>query len=142
MIFNTSTGDSVNYSLTASNGNLIIFIDSIQKAGDIAIKVSNATSTKVVAGITTSINSTEISNKFDFFPNPVQNTLTIQRNENLISNCTVSVINAFGIVLKTLPWNASTVTLNVDMGQYPEGLYFIRISNADASQTYKILHVK
>ncbi len=142
MVFNPESGDTVISSKTVSGGKLAIAINSIQSAGDIALRVSNVNSSSVSTSINTSVNSTQVNNEFVVFPNPVLNTLTIQGNDNPGSKSMVIISNGYGDIVKNLIWDNSSGSLEIDMGQYPAGLYIIKISNAEKNCIFKIIHVK
>jgi hypothetical protein len=64
------------------------------------------------------------------FPNPVRDHLTIQSEIEINS---VEIINELGIVLQSL--RVKTNTANLDMTQFPAGLYVIRVNK----ETFKII---
>ncbi len=138
LFFNPVSGDSVISGKTVTNGILTIDIDSIQSARDIAIKVSDMHDTI----INTSINSTEIKNEFQIFPNPVLNTLTILGNYIPAITNTVTITNGYGDILKNLIWDNSSGSLAIDMGQFPTGLCIVKISNTQKTNIFKVIHVK
>jgi hypothetical protein len=58
------------------------------------------------------------------FPNPANDYLTVVLNDN--SGTSISIIDAVGKVLEVLPQSLSN-TVNLNLGNYPNGVYFLRV---------------
>jgi len=75
---------------------------------------------------------------YQLFPNPVQNTVAIQ-NRDYLGEMRVILYNAFGQVVDSRDINFNG-RADYEMGNFPAGLYWIEIQQADGrSGSYKLL---
>ena len=74
------------------------------------------------------------SNEFEYYPNPVKNTLTFNA-QNEIKN--ISVFNILGQqVLKVAP---NALTSNLDMSSLQDGAYFVEVSINGVTETVRVI---
>lgn len=64
----------------------------------------------------------ELENKFEIYPNPIDDVLYIELNENVKE---INIYNIYGIKMSTVNGQQSTVT--VDMSGFNPGIYFVEI---------------
>jgi hypothetical protein len=94
---------------------------------------ANANSNKCNSGIA----GTSIS--FILYPNPVVSTLFI--DQNLPEVVTLDIFDIYGILYlnTSLDGRNSPITHEIDMADYPQGVYFIRITTKDDVNVYTVL---
>ncbi len=85
------------------------------------------------ANSTTSISDLEAVG-FTYYPNPVNDSLTMKANENISS---VSVFNMLGQEVKRS--TPSALETNIDMSNLANGTYFVKAQVGDAVGTFKIV---
>jgi len=78
---------------------------------------------------------------FNIFPNPTNGPITININNNINKNTRLKVINILGIELISENFNTTTVFSNkvIDISGFPDGVYFIQISDDKFSSCVKII---
>jgi len=71
------------------------------------------------------------------FPNPTQNTITINVGDNNINNATISVVNILGetIISKKITSQQFIIDLNLQS----DGIYFVRFINSKGTKTIKVI---
>ncbi|MGJ8501013.1 T9SS type A sorting domain-containing protein, partial [Glaesserella parasuis] len=70
------------------------------------------------------------------YPNPVHQELTIQTSTNTNNPIELRIINASGVIIKTLaPILERKALIKVAAGDLPNGLYILQISSGDTSQS-------
>ncbi|MBR2647305.1 MAG: T9SS type A sorting domain-containing protein [Sediminibacterium sp.] len=70
------------------------------------------------------------------YPNPVHQELTIQTSTNTNNPIELRIINASGVIIKTLaPILERKALIKVAVGDLPNGLYILQISSGDTSQS-------
>ena len=72
-------------------------------------------------------------NNVQLYPNPVKNTLTIERNNS--DNVTIELYNINGLLIGTTHTESRTTTLNV--GELSSGSYFVKIIGTDKTPTVR-----
>lgn len=81
----------------------------------------------------------ELENPLDIevFPNPTKGYVSISFKKKRIETSSISLIDMFGRTLlsKTLGSNQ----IDIDMGNYAVGIYFVQVSNAQGTSTTKII---
>ncbi|RBP32710.1 putative secreted protein (Por secretion system target) [Oceanihabitans sediminis] len=83
---------------------------------------------------TASIDDFEASNGLSYYPNPVNNTLTLNAKQNIDG---VAVYNMLGQeVLHTAP---NTVNTEVNMSALGTGAYFVKVTIGNATETVRII---
>jgi len=88
---------------------------------------------KIVVDNTLSTNNAIIEG-FTYYPNPVNDKLSLQAKENIDN---VEIMNLLGqTVYRISPKNTSTT---IDMSSIKEGAYFVRIQVGNATKTIKVL---
>jgi len=79
--------------------------------------------------ITTSIENISFSSKIKFFPNPVNELLSIELPDELVhKNFSVEIINTHGQLLKQ-HFTKNKKTEQIDVQDLAEGIYFLQIKN-------------
>ena len=73
--------------------------------------------------------------KVSIYPNPTTGQFTIYNGQLIMNN--VAVYDVYGKLLSTMSANGSTV--EVDLGQYAAGVYFLRISTENGVVTKRIV---
>lgn len=73
---------------------------------------------------------------FDAYPNPVSETLQISI-ESKNSSSQLKIYNAQGIALREEKLNS--LSLNYDISNLPNGVYYLNIVNGEQRQTKKII---
>jgi uncharacterized delta-60 repeat protein len=72
------------------------------------------------------------------FPNPTSEKITIQSNNQLLENASVTLTNLVGqIILKKE--NINTSSINIDINAQSKGIYFLTIENKGEKSTQKII---
>ena len=71
---------------------------------------------------------------FNYYPNPVNNNLTMTANENITS---VSIFNMLGQEVYTQ--KLSTLEANIDMSKLSNGTYFVKAQVGQAIGTFKVI---
>jgi len=74
------------------------------------------------------------TNAFNFYPNPVINTLNLSYSKEITS---AKVINLAGQTVLEKPLNTSTA--QVEMTALPSGTYFVEVKSQDSSKTIKVV---
>lgn len=124
-----------NVSLTASP--LTFAISTLDTSYSINFTVSNP---NTVDSLLCSNNSTGIEptpetlNEVIVFPNPVESLVSFQAKEKIVS---IELFNSTGIkVFMTKP---KSNTVSIDVGKYPEGIYFYKVEIGKTSKVGKLL---
>jgi hypothetical protein len=81
-------------------------------------------STKMDADGCESLTIGEFNNQLTIFPNPTNGTIRLSCSEDFLGEL-VSISNSVGQVIETKDITAST--FEMDLSNYPKGVYFIRI---------------
>jgi hypothetical protein len=84
-----------------------------------------------------SITSIDVLKSAKLYPNPVSGSLKI---ENLEDATNVNIYNVMGQIVRTIP--SATGSIDVDMSDLSNGLYFIKMQNGKNVRTEKIQVVK
>jgi hypothetical protein len=76
----------------------------------------------------------EVSNSFNIYPNPANDFINIEINDNHNGNFNISIYNSLGIkVMETSNEN----TINIE--DLPSGMYFINVTTENLNKTKKII---
>ncbi len=75
-----------------------------------------------------------MTNELSFYPNPVKDNLYI-RNNHTIEN--VKILDLAGKILSEIKLNSNEGEIN--MQQFPTGIYFVKITTSSKSETVKII---
>ena len=71
---------------------------------------------------------------FNFYPNPVVNTLNLNYSKEIISS---KVINMIGQTLTEKSINTNTA--QIEMSNLPIGTYLVEVKSRDSSKTIKVI---
>lgn len=135
------------YEGAGTNGNLLGQYDGNTPAESFVINGGEALSFVFVsdmflnyegwqANITCTLGTTENTFKnMSFYPNPVNNKLTINTTEGIEH---IAIYNVAGQLLSDKQV-AGTTSLATDMSSYATGIYFVKVSNGKNSATLKIV---
>lgn len=74
------------------------------------------------------------SSEFKAYPNPVNDFLTVEANNKIIS---VSVYNSLGVLMHTS--TPSSVNTKIDMSNFNRGVYLVKVSMENETKTIRIL---
>jgi serine protease len=121
---NTATGNSVTH-VYNTNGYYNVKLTGISplNCNDTLARVLYV---NAALAIKESLNGTELS----FYPNPVNNTLTIEfANNTLPGDLSIELINALGITVYSS--QSGTKLTNLDMAGYPAGVYYVKLKSGN-----------
>ena len=96
--------------------------------------------TTTPAGISNKNSDSNDSFKVDVYPNPVVSDLNLTYNLKTAGNVTFLLNNSYGNQIKQFSSKAKVAgeqTLNMDVSDLKNGIYFIRITNSDGEQVIK-----
>jgi len=86
------------------------------------------------------INSINNSRYLNIYPNPARNSFNIETNFENNKDLNIMLFNIVGDkVYENNFRNISSQNINIDISEFPVGLYFIRISTNEESITKKII---
>jgi PKD repeat protein len=102
------------------------------------IAVDHALYPEVCANITENIND-ELIEKFDIHPNPGSGNIVLHCKDKL-TNATINIYNCIGEIILTQR-NNHLKEVTLDISDYPQGMYFIRIHSdqGDALKKYQLI---
>ncbi len=90
------------------------------------------------ASIKSRMCDSELDNVFTVYPNPVQNTLYME--QNILKSAEVEIFNLYGITYANLIFNNSVLqTQEINMQNFPEGMYFVRITTENETKVFNII---
>jgi len=90
----------------------------------------------VVSDQTTGIEDVENSD-IRIFPNPTQGKVYVNIPESS-EEATISIINPIGVILNEIVTDDAN-SLEVDLNNYPDGFYFIKIKSGEIEKTFRII---
>jgi hypothetical protein len=81
-----------------------------------------------------------VASSIVLYPNPVQNTFTLQLTNGHMGNMYVQVVDASGAVRQQYKFNKdlSSILVNLSAGDLPSGIYFVRVQIGNWSVTKKM----
>lgn len=130
-VLNTGSG---NFSLGNMNGyydDLKIYNDTLSE-----VQLTELFSSNEVTSTTTSIRTTTLKTDIATYPNPAQNTVSIA---NLPKEGNIKMVSILGSVLMETKINAAT--MDIDLSNYTNGLYFLHISDKQNATAIKKLMI-
>uniref|UniRef100_UPI0025C4283D T9SS type A sorting domain-containing protein n=1 Tax=Lacinutrix sp. TaxID=1937692 RepID=UPI0025C4283D len=83
---------------------------------------------------TLSTSSFETNSIFNYYPNPVKNTLSLNAKEAITN---VLIFNILG--REVVKINTNTVSKNVDMSSLKSGIYFVQVTIGETVETVRII---
>ena len=112
-----------------------VFIPSAN--GNYAVEVSNGSCVEQSACVNFNVLSTEafLPNEIEVYPNPTKSTVFIKNVLNADLN--VEVIDISGRHITSL--KSGKETMELSLGNQPDGIYFIRVSTSSKSSSFKIV---
>ena len=92
-----------------------------------------------IAGITTSTTSISEMNGYEvqLYPNPAKDFVMIKFGAEVSCSANVSIFNAQGSIVKQMI--VETGQSQMDVGSLEQGIYFVRIQNAEMNKTVKLI---
>jgi len=85
----------------------------------------------------TSINQVSVnSNEVSVYPNPSTGLVTINSTKNI---STITVTNLLGQIILAQPAPLSSGVRQIDLSNYPAGMYFVTVKSGDETETSKIV---
>lgn len=123
-----------------------LFLSTTISSGNIAlVGLMQGTPTNLIFAydldIPLGINTHNNNFKFEVYPNPVKNFVTVL----LPNNCpqsSIKIIETSGRVADEFNVNANMEKLQIDLSNYPAGFYFVKVDNANFTETQKIIVTK
>ena len=97
--------------------------------------IENSNTVSASCMLTTGIESDLALNNLFIYPNPFNNTITIQTNSS--SSSTVEILNTLGQIVAQQMSNNSEI--QIDLSHLHQGLYFVKISNENNVITREVL---
>ena len=88
-------------------------------------------------GLITNIENNELLKEVTIYPNPTQNLITIDFGANQIKNTTIEVMDLLGKVI--YQQNIISIKTIINLNNYNQGLYLIKVSNDEGNKTYKVI---
>ncbi|HOZ30840.1 MAG TPA: N-acetylmuramoyl-L-alanine amidase [Bacteroidales bacterium] len=79
-----------------------------------------------------------ILNNVKIYPNPNEGIFIIE-TENIGSNLFVEITNVHGQILYEQQISDKTIKTSVDISKFSEGVYFVKLSNSDISNIFKLV---
>ncbi len=75
---------------------------------------------------------------YEVYPNPVKNILTIQ--QNILETSDIDIYNVYGILYTKAKFERKTEkTISIDMSDFPNGMYYVRIAGNSGVKLFNIL---
>lgn len=99
---------------------------------------TNVDSTVIMVNICLGVENITSDFEVNIFPNPVQNTLTIQHNIPLNSPLNINIVDALGRTVKNSSFTLNDTTTSIDISDLDHGIYFVVLSNEEHSIVRKI----
>jgi hypothetical protein len=123
--------NSISLDNWVGKSNVLIAFESFNSFGN-PLYIDNVTVTQFVG-----IDDTKSEKSFKVYPNPAKNHLTIEWDANSLFNNLI-IANQLGqTMLKQVVSNSHLINLNT--GDWPKGVYIIRLENKSDTQTRKVV---
>jgi len=84
-----------------------------------------------------SIQEKENIKKVNIYPNPTNGMINIDLSNNDLTNGSIAIINLLGEIIYYK--KISTSKINVDIGNYPAGVYLVKFSNNSSNKVFKVI---
>ncbi|MDD3686154.1 MAG: T9SS type A sorting domain-containing protein, partial [Bacteroidales bacterium] len=81
-------------------------------------------------------------NSFEIYTNPTNGIVTIKTNDQYYENFKVEIFDALGRKVNSDVINSGSGEYSTNLGNYPEGLYIVRIYTNEFSINKKLLLTK
>jgi len=101
---------------------------------DILYNVTVNQTLNILEGSSLSLNQFDNSSAFTYYPNPVNNTLTLNAQNNIEN---VTMYNMLG--QEVLRANPNSVDSDIDMSSLANGSYFVKVTIANVTNTIRVI---
>ena len=134
-------GVGVNYTYLWSNGNTTQDITSVLP-GNYSVTVTDEwgciVNESFVVGFYNLINENAVNDYFNVYPNPSNGLFFIEYEFNKMIGNSIEIYDLTGKLTFTQKLTESKGQINVDLQQYPKGLYLIRKINGNKIYSYRV----
>lgn len=93
----------------------------------------------VIDSANSGVNEIDFSNSISFSPNPATNNITLQSSGFKVQS--FELINIMGQIIIQQPLNKQQGKLNIDVSDFPSGVYFLKISSEGKSAVKKFVKI-
>jgi hypothetical protein len=76
---------------------------------------------------------------FTVYPNPSNGKFTVKFDGLQRANCKLEISNLIGKEIHNAFFNLQTNTLDIDLSNFPKGLYFVKVYDGTNNDTQKII---
>jgi len=94
----------------------------------------------IICSPTNSVNNiSKNPSLFTVYPNPSNGKFTAKIEGLQQANCKLSICNLLGIEIHNAFFNLQTTTVDIDLSNFPKGLYFVKMYDGTNNYTQKII---
>lgn len=112
-----------------------------QRTGNVLVIAPDNNTTKLYSILfepAADINDISVQNFSKAYPNPTNNTITIECFKNPNKKWEIEIYNGLGILLNKYDVSANVLKQNVDLNKYSSGVYYIFVRTNDKLEYHKI----
>ena len=110
------------------------------KANDASGNLSSSNTLNVTTTGLTTVNDAQIENAITIFPNPTTGNFNINIKNDVISLYSVNIFDVIGkkVLNTSISKNTTDIEMPLNLGNLPNGIYFIEISNSNSKYVKKL----